>query len=349
MRRDAITLSDLAARDNLLLATWKAARGKRHRPAVERFLADLDGRLDALAASILDEQAPLGRFRRFVIRDPKRRVITAVCFADRVLHHAILNVAEPRFERMLVDSSYACRPGKGVHAAAGAVQRNLRRWPWLVKVDVDGYFPSIDHALLKMLLACRFKGAGFLALLGRIIDSGATDTPGRGLPIGALTSQHFANAYLDSADRFLLAHGAVRSHVRYMDDIVWWSPSRHAAMAACEDLRAFLWDERRLRLKAGVHVGPSARGLAFCGFRIRPGVVLASARKLARYRAGLDRIEVAESAGRVTPAQIQRACDGLLATLAAAETTGFRRRLILERRDIAPPQRYPPAPGCRST
>lgn len=117
VRRDAIALDDVAKPDNLLLAVWKAARGKRQRPAVARFLADLENRLAAMASAILEERAPRGRFRRFTIHDPKRRVITAACFADRVLHHAILNLAEPRFERMLVDSSYACRPGKGIHVA----------------------------------------------------------------------------------------------------------------------------------------------------------------------------------------------------------------------------------------
>ena len=348
MQRDAIALDDLAAWDNLLLAAWKAARGKRHRPAVKRFLSDLDMRLDHLADDILEQRVPVGRFRRFVINDPKRRLITAVCFADRVLHHAILNLAEPRFERMLVDTTYACRPGKGVHAAVSEVQHNLRRWPWYVKVDVGGYFPSIDHELLKALLASRFKGDGFLALLGRIIDAGAPGSPGRGLPIGALTSQHCANAYLDAADRMLLGHEAVRAHVRYMDDIVWWSSSRDAALAGLEDLRTFLWHERRLRLKPKAQVGRSEHGLRFCGFRIRPGVVLASSRKLRRYRTGLARIDAAAVAGDADEQQVQRALDSLLATLAGTQTSGFRRRLHAAQGDTAFADSYGAHMGCRS-
>lgn len=349
MQRDAVTLEALAARDNLLLATWKAARGKRERPAVARFLADLDARLDALAEDILAQRAPLGRCRRFTIHDPKRRVITAACFADRVLHHAILNLAEPRFERMLVDSSYACRPGKGVHAAVQRVQQQLQRWPWCVQVDVDGYFPTIDHGLLKALLARRFKGAGFLALLGRIIDAGRGATPGRGLPIGALTSQHFANAYLDAADRRLLAHPGVRAHVRYMDDIVWWCERRADALESLDALRDFLWRERRLRLKAGARIGRSEAGLAYCGFRVRPGVILASGRKLSRYRVGLARLQAALAGDGVSTAQVQRAQDGLLATLAGAQTLGFRQRLCRDLGDDPAPNRYAAEPGGGST
>ncbi len=343
MKREAITLLQVAERSNLLLATWKAARGKHQRAEVAGFLANLDGRLNRLAAAILEERAPMGTQRQFTIHDPKRRLITAACFDDRVLHHALLNLAEPRFEQMLVDSTYACRPGTGVHAAVVAVQGHLHRdqaWPRFVKVDIDGYFPAIDHGVLKALLARRFKGEGFLALLGRIIDCGAPPTSNppvgraspadgrKGLPIGALTSQHFANAYLDGADRFLQDHPGVGAAVRYMDDIVWWCPSLPMAQASLEGLAAWLQRERRLQLKPGVQIGRSTQGLRYCGFRIRPGVLLASARKLSRYRAGLRRIESAMAGGRADPAQAQRAHDSVLSILAGAQSLGYRRRLL---------------------
>jgi RNA-directed DNA polymerase len=264
MRRLAISLDALAERENLVLATWKAARGKHDRPAVARFLADLDGHLTRLSRSILDGTAPQGRFREFVIHDPKRRTIHAACFADRVLHHAILNLTEAAFERALVASSFACRPGKGVHAAIADVQRHLRRFGWCVQVDVDGYFPSIDHARLRALLARRFKGAGFLALLDCIVAAGGGVTvPGRGLPIGALTSQHFANAFLDRADRFLLetCRTQVRAHVRYMDDIVWWCDTPEDAQQTLAALRVFMANELGLTLKPQAAIRPSAQGL----------------------------------------------------------------------------------------
>ena len=249
---------------------------------------------------------------------------------------------------MLVDGCWACRPGKGVHAAVGSVQRNLQRWPWFVQVDVDGYFPSIDHARLKNLLARLFKGREFLALLGRIIDGGAGATPGLGLPIGALTSQHFANCFLDAGDRMLLARSDVVAALRYMDDIVWWCRSRDDALASLDAFGRFLWQERRLRLKLGARVGPSAGGLSFCGFRIRPGVVLASARKLERYRGGLRRIEAAAADGIVNATEAQRAHDGLLAALAGTESLKFRRRLCGEHDDRGSLEPYDTLPGCRS-
>ena len=327
MKRLAIALADIAARANLDLATWKAARGKRDRPAVVRWLADLDANLGRLAAAITDGRAPLGGIRRFAILDPKPREIAVHDFPDRVLHHAILNLAEPRFERMAVDSSFACRPGRGVHAAVLAVQRHLQRHPWWVQVDVASYFASIDHAILLDLLRSRFKGEGLLALLARIVAAGAATGAARGLPIGALTSQHFANAYLDAADRFLLALPQVRGHVRYMDDIIWWCDSRDEARATLAALREYLWAARRLRLKPAVLVGRSDRGLRFCGFRIRCGQVLPSARKLARFRVGARALARAATQGGATDAELQRAHDTLSATLAHTESLRFRRRV----------------------
>jgi RNA-directed DNA polymerase len=346
MLRDSIRLEQIADRNNLLRATWKAAPGKQHRPAVARFLDDLDGRLNQLADAILQEHAPLGRYRRFVIHDPKRREITAACFADRVLHHAIMNLAEPRFERMLVESSFACRPGKGVHAAIKAVQNHLRCYPWLVQADIQSYFPSIDHDILKKLLATRFKGAAFLRLLERIIDSGDSSTSGLGLPIGSLTSQHFANAYLDSADRFLLNHSAVCAHVRYMDDIVWWCRSRLEATETLQLLRDFLWQSRKLMVKSTVQIRQSRQGLCFCGFRVRQGVVLPSSRKLSRYRAGLKRINTARAKAAVSEQQTQRAYDNLLAALNGTQSLTFRQRLLGN--DDPEMIRYTIGSGCRS-
>lgn len=323
MRRLAISLQQISARDNLLLATSKAARGKQARPEIARWLAKLESNIAHLSQAILNGSAPDGRMRRFTIRDPKVRQISAACFADRVLHHALLNLTEQRFEQALVGSSYACRAGKGVHAASAAVQGALRRFAWWVQVDVAAYFDSIDHGRLKALLSTRFKGEA-LSLMGRIIDRGGSG--GVGLPIGALTSQHFANAYLDGADRWLLAHGAVRAHVRYMDDTVWWCESREAAVDVLRAYIVWLCAERDLSLKPNVRMGASERGLQFCGFRVKPGIVLPSARKLARYREQAERLGRAQ-AGGMPIAILQRAHDVMASTLAHTQSARFRRRV----------------------
>jgi RNA-directed DNA polymerase len=325
MKRQRITLGMLASRDNLALALWKAAKGKHRLPAVAAFLVDADARLSTLAARILAGEAPLGRVSRFEVFDPKRREITAACFEDRVLHHAILNLAEARFERALVDSVYACRPGKGVHAAVLAVQRGLQRWPWVVQVDVAGYFASIRHDRALAQLARLFKGDDFLALMARILRSGSL-TPGRGLPIGALTSQHLANHHLGHADRLLLAHPGIGAHVRYMDDVLWCCASLQAAQDSLAALRDHIEGELGLSLRPGVHLQPTHRGVRFCGFRVRPGVVLAGTRKLRRARQQARRLRAAEAAC-MPERELQRAAAAVQAALHPAQTARFQRHL----------------------
>jgi hypothetical protein len=325
MKRQRISLADLAERHNLLLASWKAARGKRHRPAVAAWFDALEQNLAVLAAGIQEETVPVGRAHRFRIHDPKPRDITAACFADRVLHHAVMNLAEARFERALSAAAYACRPGRGAHAAIAAVQQGLQRNAWVVQVDVAGYFPSIDHAVLGRQLARWFKGDAFLALLGRIIAVGAVG-PGRGLPIGSLTSQHFANAYLGPADRLLESLPQVSQPVRYMDDIVWFCPDRAAARASLTQLRACVHDELHLRLKDAVVIRPAAQGLRFCGCRVLPGAVWPGRRRWRRYREAVGRLQVAQWAG-LGDGLLQRAHDVALSALLPADSLARRRNL----------------------
>lgn len=328
MKRRRIELVDIAAYANLVTAVWKAARGKRTRLDVAGFLGELDARVQHLAQDILAGAVPYGRYREFYIHDPKRRLIHAACFEDRVLHHAILNLAEPVFERSLVPSTYACRPGLGVHRAIVQVQSHLRRFPWFVKVDVDGYFPSIDHACLFRLVCGRFKGAGFLELLRRIIDSYHAQ-PGKGLPIGSLTSQHFANYYLDGADRLLLGHAEVCAHVRYMDDIIWWCNGKSEATWVLDILREYLQQERGLQLKPAVQINRSARGVTYCGYRVLPGTLRLTPRKRRRYRELRERWEAAWADGDISSRQLQEAYAAVHAITLHADSREWRRRHLL--------------------
>jgi len=282
MRRARIELAQVAAYDNLADAVRKAARGKRARPAGQGFLADLDGNLSRLGRAIRAGTMPIGRFGRCTVHDPKPRTIHAPCFTDRVFHHALMNLAGPVLERALTEATYACRIGMGNHAAAERVQALSRRFPWYVKIDVEHYFDTVDQRLLFELLCRRFKGGPFLETLWRVIDAFAV-TPGQGLPIGALTSQHFANYYLDGFDRFMQERQPALGYVRYMDDCVWWCADRQIARATLAAARDYLADERLLKVKAGAQINRSARGVTFCGFRILPGTIRLTARKRRRY------------------------------------------------------------------
>jgi retron-type reverse transcriptase len=203
----------MAELDNLTCAFHRAARGKATRPEVRAFRDRLDANLAEMGEDIRSGALRLGGFRAFRIYDPKPRVIHAPVFRDRVIHHALMRQLGPIIERRLVDDTFACREGKGALAAVHRAQAHHRRFRYFVKVDMRSYFASIDHAVLSAQLRRLFKHPGTLRLLAQVLASHDPDGQGRGLPIGALTSQHFANLYLAPLDRFLLERLRVRGMV----------------------------------------------------------------------------------------------------------------------------------------
>ncbi len=192
MKRAGHLLEQIVDLDNLKRAFCQAARGKRNQAEVIAFSRDLESRLHEMAEGLRRGNVPLGDYHYFRIRDPKERLICAAAFAERVLHHAVMGPCEPVFERGLIHHTYACRKGKGQTAALAAAQQNCRRHAWFLKLDIRKYFDSVDHAILLHLLCRRFKDADLLLLFQRLLGTYQTQ-PGRGLPIGNLTSQHFAN------------------------------------------------------------------------------------------------------------------------------------------------------------
>lgn len=320
MKRSRATLAEVADWANLARAFSAAARGKRGRGDVEAFRADLDRTLSRLRARMLAGGVPFAPMRAFRIRDPKPRLIHAPVFEDRVLHHALMAVIGPTLDATLVPDSFACRKGNGALAAARRVERHLRRAPWWGQIDVAQYFPSIDHAVLRRLLRRKLSDHGVL----RLID-GLLAAHGPGLPIGALTSQHFANLYLGSADRVALTHPAARGYVRYMDDMVWWSDSRAEVREVLAAMVAHLEGPLRLTVKTPRRIGRSADGVSFCGWRVTRGGLRLSRRRKTRYAAARAEAERAFATGRIDAAVLQARVEAAVATTAHAEAAAWRR------------------------
>ena len=325
MKRQRIELAEVAAPENLQAALWAAARGKHTRPDVAAFLADAPARLQPVRQALLDARLPVGRLHRFTIQDPKPRVIHAAPFADRVAHHALMRLMEPRLEQALVPTSFACRPGRGVHAALLHAQAQMQRERWYVKLDVRHCFPSIPHSLLLALLQRRFKGSA-LALAAHIVQAHAA-SPGHGLPIGSLTSQHFANQYLGELDRFALAHPACLAHVRYMDDVVLWAPGREQAHALCRAVQQWVPQQLALELKPA-QVQRCEHGLALCGMRLGLHGMQLGQRRQRAWRQQWRSLKVAWQTHTLTAEQAQLQCNTLRSLAAPAQAAAWQRRVL---------------------
>lgn len=324
-KRVAVALEEVASSENLSLAFWRAASGKRDRADVRAFAAKLDTELASLRTGILNGTLAVGVLRSFRIRDPKPRLIHAPCFGERVLHHALVEKIGPVLDRALVADTYACRVGKGTLAAVQRAQQHAGCFPWFVKVDIASFFASIGHQALKEQLARRIKGEAVLRLCGRILDAFETE-PGRGLPIGALTSQHFANTYLSGLDRFLLEELRVAGMVRYMDDVVSWHGSQGAARETLRAVESFARERLALRLHPNSQLQRSRQGLTFCGFRVYPNELRLTRRRKKRYARARQRWETAHRLGLVGDGDLQAGYAAALGITVHARAAGWRRR-----------------------
>lgn len=317
----------IAEPDNLREAFRKAARGKSDRREVVLFRRDLGDNLAVLRMDILTGDISVGAYRTFKILDPKERTICAAPFRDRVLHHAVMNLCEPVLERYSIHDSYACRPGKGLHKAVARAQQFARRFPWYLKLDVRKYFDSINHETLLQLLSRRFCDRRLLALFEYMLAAYETE-PGRGIPIGNLISQHFANFYLGTMDHWLLEERHVPGYLRYMDDFVLFGHGREFLKKELAAVEEFLAARLRLTLKDNRQLNRSSLGVPFLGFRVFPYAVRLSPRSRRRFADKLGQAEEMAAAGFMTENDLARRAHSLVSFTLAADSTGFRRKML---------------------
>jgi hypothetical protein len=312
-------------------------RGKRDRPEVVGFLHDVDRRLEEMSEQIRAGTFPLGRFHQFIRFDPKERVITAPCFAERVLHHAVINVCEPAFERWLIADTFACRAGKGRLAALERARQFARRYPFFLKLDIRKYFDSVSHDRLLELLARRFKDRPLLGLFGRIVRA-FRGGMGCGLPIGSLTSQHLANFYLGWFDRFVKERLRIRGYVRYMDDMGLWADSKAELAGALQAADVFLRDELRLTLKPTPYVNRVEHGMDFLGCRLYRWHMVLNRRSRRRFRRRLAWLERCHDCGQLTERQLQDRATAMSAFTRTPGLCSWRfRQSVLKRISVSGP------------
>lgn len=329
MKRVNNLYDGIAERENLRVAFWKAQRGKRHRPEVQAFRSDLDRRLRELREALLSEAVPVGDYHYFRVRDPKERRICAASFSERVLHHGILNLCEPVFERFAIGDTYACRPGKGTHRAVQRAQVFAKRVPFVLKMDIARYFDSVDHGVLLGLLERLFKDRRLLSLMERIIRSYETRA-GKGLPIGNLTSQHFANYYLGALDHYLKEVLRIRGYLRYMDDFLAFGQTAQEMTRLLSQIREFLNERVLLDLKQGVEKRRSMTGITFLGYRVFPQRILLSRRSRRRFVNKFRTYEKWAAEGALTECELARRMQAAIAFTEWADAAGFRRKVIHE-------------------
>jgi retron-type reverse transcriptase len=332
--------------DNLCLAYRRARKGKRSRRSAADFEFNREANLVRVQEELAGKKYLPGPYTSFYIHEPKRRLISAAPFRDRVVHHALCQVIEPIFERRFIHDSYANRMGKGTHRALDRCTHFSRRYNYVLQCDVVQHFPAMDHQILCATLSRRIACRDTLWLIDRILESGigilseeyrmayfpgddlfAISRP-RGLPIGNLTSQFWSNCYLNPLDHFVKRELKCRAYLRYVDDFLLFADDKATLRWWREAVISFLADLRLTIHEACAQPRPVSEGIPFLGFVVYPDHRRIKSRKVVAYRRRLKRLLAECGIG-------QRELDSVVASLLGwieharhGDTWGLRRAML---------------------
>ena len=336
--------SAIASFSALYEAAMKAVRGKRGKPGAAAFMTNLERELLRLERQLNEGSWRPGHYVEIPIREPKPRLVSAAPFRDRVLHHAVCAVVAPIWECGFIEDSYANRKGLGTHRAVARFEHYRDRYRHVLRADIWRYFPAIDHAILKAGFRRRIACERTLGLLDAIVDGSNPQEPvnlyfpgdelftpferRRGLPIGNLTSQWFANLYLDPLDHFVKE--VLRApYLRYVDDFALFHDDPEVLAQWRERIARFL-EGRRLRLHpVKTFIAPCAEPAQFLGYVLHPGGLRRLPEdNVRRFRNRLRGLRDRWRAGTVAREEVQQRVSSWIAHAEHAHTRRLRHALF---------------------
>lgn len=329
---------------NLLESARKAQKGKRFRGNVLAFNYNLESELIKLQEELINKTYQPGEYRTFYIKEPKTRMISAAPYRDRVVHHALCNIIVPLIESTFISDSYANRVGFGTHRALRRFTNFARSSRYILQFDIQKYFPSIDHEILKTLLRNKLKCPDTLWLIDSLIDNSNEQfsvleyfqgddllTPlerRRGLPIGNLSSQFLANVFLNGFDHFVKEQLKISQYVRYVDDFALFSDDREFLADARSAIEEYLVE---LRLK--IHpiksqLFETKYGANFLGFRILPDCIRVRTENLRRAKRRLKNMQNNYIHGGITLEKVHQSIQSWFAHLEHGNTWRLRQQIF---------------------
>ncbi len=330
--------------ENLFISAKKAAKGKRSKQSVLEFNYHFEGEIINLKRELENKTYQPGNYRTFYIKEPKIRMISAAPFRDRVLHHALCNIIVPLIEPTFIQDSYANRVGFGTHKALKKFTKFARSSSYILQCDIQKYFPSIDHEILKLLIRDKIKCPDTLWLIDAIINNSNEQIPSveyfpgddlltptqrrRGLPIGNLTSQFFANIYLNGFDHFIKEELKVKKYVRYVDDFALFSDDKGFLEEARIGLKEYL-DKLRLKIHpVKSQLFQTKYGANFLGFRILPDRIRVRTENLRRARRRIKKMQFEYIQGNISKEEISQSIQSWYAHLQHGDTWILREQIF---------------------
>ena len=265
---------DIISVENLLEAWREFIRGKKHKRDVCKFSMRLMDNIFSLHNDLFNHTYKHGAYQAFNICDPKPRNIHKATVRDRLLHHAICRTLYPFFAKTFIADSYSCQLGKGTHKALARfrqfsyiVSKNNTQTCWILKCDIKKFFASIDQIVLFDILEKYISDQNVIGLLEEIIKSFSSTEPGKGLPLGNLTSQLLVNVYMNGFDQFAKHRVKAKYYIRYADDFVIFSQNREWLEKQILIIADFLSHNLKLELHPDkVFIKSLSSGVDFLGW-----------------------------------------------------------------------------------
>jgi retron-type reverse transcriptase len=344
MKRIGNLWEEIISYKNIILAAKNAQRGKRFRPNVLEFNYNLENEIITLKKELETQTYIPSDYKVFQIIDPKPRQISAAPYRDRVVHHALCNIIAPIFEKSFITDSYANRRGLGTHKALHRFIKFTHASRYVLQCDIKKYFPTIDHAILKQIIRHKIKCPKTLWLIDLIIDHSNPQEPFQlyfsgddllsplahrtGLPLGNLTSQFFANIYLNEFDHFVKERLQAKRYLRYVDDFAIFSDDLDFLKSAKLEIEVYL-AKIRLQLHSGkTQIFETKYGINFVGFRIVNHKIRVLSKNVRRGRNRLNRLRKLVNSGRSDPSQIQRSIQAWKGHLQHGHTWQLQQQLF---------------------
>jgi len=326
MKRQNNIIEKIILLDNLYLAWYKAKKSKINKPYVIEFENNLQENLQNIQNQILTGDVIVGDYGFFYVYEPKKRKISAAKFSERVLHHSIMNICHPFFEKNLIYHTYATRKNKGTYAALDKAKVGVKKYKYYAKLDIRKYFDSIDHSILKQKLRSVFKDPVLIKIFDKIINSYQVEI-NKGLPIGNLTSQYFANHFLSSADHFLIEKIRIPLYIRYMDDMLLFDNDLNRLKYKVKQFTGYIKENLLLNFKT-VNINKTSLGVPFLGYKLFPYTVKLNKKSKKRFKKKIRIYNNLLKKGKWSEKDYQRHITPLIAFTEYADALNFRKNII---------------------
>lgn len=335
----------------LLYANINARKGKRYRLEIMAFTAKLEDNLLIIQQGMKDGTYTLGPYRKLWVYVPKKRLVMALGYPDRIVQWSLYQYLMPIYDKLFIEDSYACRVNKGSHRAAERLQywmQQVSRKPgpgwYYLKLDISKYFYRVNHEKLLAILERRIKDPEMMAFIRGVINSTAEpfglprgrtpqNTPPEewlydvGMPIGNLTSQLLANIYLNELDQYCKHKLKIHYYIRYMDDAILLGPDKETVLRWKLDIEVFLRGELELDLNDKTSIRPVRKGVEFVGVRIWPTHMKLRKSTVGRIKREVRAISARYAAGEMSKEQFERRAASIRGMLKHTESESLRWRL----------------------